>query len=145
MAEPTTFLAELPDPIPASAIVPMVEMIQIENLAAGADIAARPEWVAPQRGADLLRAGIVLKGSAAGVDAGNTAVIALADGAGNAIVSKTYDDDPAPPASGTYDNLGTLHATHRRMTGNEVLTVAVTQGATADLPAFVVVLEWAPR
>ena len=121
-----------------------VAVLAIENLAAGADIAARAQWVAPVEGCVLTRAGIVPQGASAGVDDANTAVLALADADGNAIVSKTYNTAAQPPAASAYGSLGTPDATHAVLTANEVVTLAVTQGATADLPAFLLVLEWTP-
>lgn len=119
-----------------------VDMIHIEDLAAGADIAARAEWAAPAGGATITKIGIVPKGASAGIDNSNTAVVAVADAAANSIVSKTYDTATQPPAASTYADLGTL--TNATLTANEVVTVAVTQGATANLPAFLLVVEWTP-
>lgn len=118
--------------------------IPVENLAAGADIAARAVFCAPQGGAVLRKWGILPQGSKTGIDDSNTAVLALADGAGNAISSKTYNTANQPPAANVYADLGTLSDTHKVLTANEVVTLAVTQGAAADLPAFVVVIEWEP-
>ena len=70
--------------------------------------------------------------------------VAISDAAGNTIVSKTYNATTAPPAASVYDSLGTLDSTHRVLTGNEVVRIAVTQGATANMPAFLVVFEWLP-
>ena len=117
-----------------------VDIIQIEDLAAGADIAARAEWAAPATGCVITKIGIIPKGSSAAIDNSNTAVIAVADAAANSIVSKTYNTATQPPAANVYGDLGTL--SNATLTANEVVTVAVTQGATADLPAFLLVLEW---
>ena len=117
-------------------------VIQVEDLAAGADIAARSEMTAPLSGATILKAGIVLKAASAGVDAGNATTVALKDKAGNTIVTKTYDDAPVPPAAGIYDDLGAIDATHGILTANEVVEIVITQGATADFPAFIIVVEW---
>ncbi len=121
-----------------------VTVIAIEDLAAGADIAARAEFVAPAGGCTLTKIGIVPKGNSAGIDDGNTAVVAIADAAGNSIVSKTYNTGTQPPAANTYASLGNLSATHKILTANEVVTVAVTQGATANLPGFNLIFEWIP-
>lgn len=126
----------------SSAVKGRVAIIEIENLAAGVDFAARAEFAAPAGGATITKIGIVPKGSSAGVDDANTAVIAVADGAGNSIVSKTYNTAGQPPADKVYASLGALDATNKVLTANEVVTIAVTQGATADLPAFILILEY---
>jgi hypothetical protein len=117
---------------------------EVENLAAGADIADRPIWAAPSGGAVITKVGIVPQGASAGVDNANTAVVNVEDGSGNSIVSKTYDTANQPPASGAYGDLGSLSGTHAVLTANEVLRLDVTQGATADLPGFVLLVEWLP-
>jgi hypothetical protein len=114
-----------------------VLVVAIEDLSAGADIAARTILYAPA-GTDitLVSAGIIPLGSSAGVDDGNTAVIALADGDAAAIVTKTYNTGTQPPAAGTIGDLGALSGTYKVLSAGEKLTVAVTQGATANLPAL---------
>ncbi len=119
-----------------------VSIYRVEDLAAGADIAARPVFVAPAEGAEITKIGIVPEGASAGVDNANTAVFAVADAAANAIASKTFNTATQPPASGVYGDLGSLTAANAILTANEVVTLAVTQGATADLPALLVVIEW---
>ena len=116
--------------------------IPVENLAAGADISARPVFVHP-RACTLVSAGILTEGSPAGVDDSNTAVVALKDDAGNTIVTKTYNTGTQPPSS-DYEDLGTLDETHKVLTAAEHVTLDVTQGATADLPAFSLVLRFIP-
>lgn len=113
-----------------------VMTILIEDLAAGADIAARAILYAPT-GIDitLVSADIIPLGSSAGVDDSNTAVIALADGDAHAIVSKTYNTGTQPPAAGVVGNLGSLDGTYKVLSAGEKLTVAVTQGTSANLPA----------
>lgn len=110
----------------------------VANPAAGADLAATPVGAAPLQGGTMLSADLVLHGSPAGIDDSNTSVVAIADGAGNSIVSKTYNT-ATQPASGI-NNLGSLDATHKVLTGGESVTVAVTNGAAADLPAYTIVI-----
>jgi len=114
--------------------------IAIEDLAAGADFTARPLFNPPWP-CQLVRAGILTLGAPAGVDDSNTAVIALTDGAGNSIVSKTYNTAAQPP-SGAYGSLGALDATNSLLTADELVKIAVTQGTTANLPGFFVVLDY---
>lgn len=115
----------------------------VEDLAAGADIAGRRIGAAPALGMEFSKIGIVPQATIAGVDAGNTLVIAVKDEAGNTIVTKTYNNVTTPPAAGVYDNLGTLDATHKELTANEVFKIDVTQGATADSAGIILVFEWA--
>ncbi len=118
-----------------------VSIYEMENLAAGADIAARPVFCAPAEGAEITKLGWVPQGSSAGVDNSNPAVLAITDKAANSIASVTYNTGTQPPADGVYGSLGTL-STHAVLTGNEAVLLAVTQGATADLPGGLVVIEW---
>lgn len=114
--------------------------IAVENLAAGADIAARPCFISPVASV-ISEIGILTLGASAGVDDSNTAVIAITDAAGNSIVSKTYNTANQPPDA-AYASLGTVSATHGILTAGEVVKVAVTQGTTADLPAFFLVIRY---
>jgi len=116
--------------------------IPIEDLGAGADIAARVCFANPLAG-QLVSAGILAVGSYAGVDAGNTMVVALTDGAGNSIVSKTFNNTTVPTNSGL-DDLGTLDATHKILTASETVKIAITNGATADPPGLFLVLRFRP-
>ncbi len=113
---------------------------QVEDLAAGADIASRVILAAPA-GLDLTLASahIIPQGTAAGVDDGNTAVIALSDGT-NTIVSKTYNTETAFPDDGAIADLGDLDADHKVLSAGEKLYLDVLNGATANLPRFMVQL-----
>ena len=117
-------------------------IVRVEDLAAGADIAARPVFVHP-RAVTLVSVGILTEGAPAGVDNDNTAVLALADDAANAIVTKTYNTATQPPTR-DYEDLGALDGTHKVLTAGEHVTLSVTQGATANLPAFSVILRYIP-
>lgn len=116
--------------------------ILIENLAAGADIAARACFMAPLPGCTLTNIGIIPQGSSAAIDDSNTAVIAIATAAGDAIVTKTYNTATQPPAANVHGTLGSLSSTYKVLTAHEVITIAVTQGSSADLPAFILNLEY---
>ncbi len=115
-------------------------MVDVEDLAADGDIAARPSFVHP-RAATLVSVGILTKGAPAGVDDANTAVITVKDDAGNTIVTKTYNTGTQPPTS-DYEDLGALDGTHKVLTAAEHVTLDVTQGATADLPPFSLILRY---
>ena len=86
--------------------------------------------------------GIVPHDASAGIDDSNTAVITVADATGNVIVTKTYNTGTQPPSANVYGSLGTLDVTHKVLTANEVVTVAITQGAAANLPALRMIFEW---
>ena len=118
-------------------------VIPIEDLAAGADIAARPEFVAPAGGCTLVLIGILTKGAPAGVDDSNTSVVVLKDDGANTIVSKTYNTATQPPTS-DYESLGALDATHKVLGANEHVTLAITNGASADLPGLNLVIVFEP-
>jgi hypothetical protein len=79
------------------------------------------------------------RGAPAGVDDGNTVVIAVKDDAGNTIVTKTYDAGTQPPTN-DFGDLGTI--AYASCEAEEHLTLTVTQGATANMPAFYLVIEW---
>jgi len=117
-------------------------MVHVEDLAANADIAARPVFVHP-RALTLKSIGILTEDAPAGIDDSNTCVIALKDDAGNTIVTKTYNTGTQPPSS-DYEDLGTLDETHKVLAAGEHVTLTVTQGTTADMPAFTVVLVFEP-
>jgi hypothetical protein len=109
---------------------------QVEDLAAGADIAGRVIFAAPT-GVDvtMVSAAIIPQGAAAGIDDGNKCVIALTDGT-NTIVSAEFDANPAFPAAAAVTDLGALDGTHKVLSAGEKLYLSVTDGTTANPPAF---------
>lgn len=115
----------------------------IEDLAADGDIAARAIFAGGAFGGDIQKIGIVAQGSAVGVDNSNTVTVTIADAGGNVIVTKVYSASPAFPANNVYDDLGVLNATHKLLTANEVVTLAITQNGTANIPPIQVVISYA--
>jgi len=111
----------------------------VENLAAGADIAARAIHAFGQDGWIVEARVVNSSTAAAGIDAGNTCVVALAIDAG-AVASKTYTNTVVFPGANASDNLGTITNGHAAK-GN-VLTLAVTNGATADPGPFTVEVDY---
>jgi hypothetical protein len=109
---------------------------QVEDLGAGTDIADRVIFEAPS-GIDvtLVSAKIIPQGNAAGIDDSNKCVIKLSDGT-NTIVEATYDASPAFPAAAAATSLGTLDATYKALAAGEKLYLSVTNGTTANPPAF---------
>lgn len=114
------------------------ETYWLEDLGAGDDIASRPFFVNP-KAVTVNSIVILTQGASAGVDDSNTVVIEIKDDAANSLVSKTYDTDPQPPDS-DYADLGTL--SNASLAAGEHLNLNVTQGATANMPAFGVVIEY---
>lgn len=121
-----------------------VVLYPLGAFAAGADQAATAIWQAPAAGAELVSAYITFLAAPAGVDDANTAVIQLTDGAGNNIVTATYNTASQPPAADTPTSLGELDATHKILTAREIVKLVVTQGATADIAGGYIQLEWKP-
>lgn len=115
-------------------------IIRVEDLAAGVDIANRPIFAIPTA-CTLVSAGILSEGAPAGIDAGNTCVILLEDQASNAIVTVTYDNANIFPTS-DYEDLGALDGVHKALAAEEMVWLSVTNGATANPPAFSIVLTF---
>jgi len=109
---------------------------QVEDLAAGTGISARPVFIVPPgfKG-KVVDVRIISQGTAAGIDNSNTCVVALANGS-NAIVSKTYNATVTFPASGAADSLGTPSSTYGALAAGNILRLSVTNGTTANPPAF---------
>ena len=123
---------------PAAAIPPSVLLTyKSADLAAGADIAGDILGAAPMDGA-LKSAKIVSTGAAAGIDGDNTSKVEIKVGT-TVLASKTFDAEVVWPAAGASVDL-TLAATPT-IEEDDVILLAVTNGATADLPAFVLQLE----
>ncbi len=111
----------------------------VENLAAGADIAARAIQGFDNE-AWLISARIVNQATAsAGIDNSNTCAIILATGVGT-VVTKTYNATTVFPAANSKNDLGALSNQH--IDGGDVLTLAVTNGATADPGPFLVIVDY---
>jgi hypothetical protein len=109
---------------------------QVEDLAAGVDIADRVILEAPT-GIDvtLVSANIIPQGNDAGIDDSNKCVIKLSDGT-NTIVEATYDADPTFPDAAASTSLGTLDGDYTGLAAGEKLYLSVTNGTTANPPGF---------
>lgn len=120
----------------ATGVLTYILSYQVEDLAAGADIADRVIFEAPT-GIDvtLVSANIIPQGNAAGIDDSNTCVIKLSDGT-NTIVEATYDASPGFPAAAAATSLGTLDEDYLGLAAGEKLYLSVTNGATANPPGF---------
>jgi len=114
-----------------------IAMVEVENLAVGSDISSRPIF-ASHYAATLTYIGIMTKGTPAGIDDSNTVVLTIANGAGTTIVTKTYNTATQPPTS-DFADLGTLAIT--AFTADDYLTLTLTCGTTANMPAFTIIIE----
>ncbi len=123
---------------PAHKLVKTVTHL-VEDLGAGADIAARAVHSFDQDGWIVAARVVNQATTATGIDGSNTCVVALAVTAG-AVASKTYNGSPAFPAANTADSLGTV--TNHHVPKGDVMTLAVTQGATANAGPFLVEVDY---
>lgn len=110
----------------------------VEDLAAGADLLNIPIFANP-KAVTINSIGILTQGAPVGVDDTNTSVLLIEDDASNVVVTKTYDADPQPPTS-DYEDLGAL--TNNFLNAGEHLMLSLTNGATANWPAFTIIIEW---
>jgi len=111
----------------------------VEDLGAGADIAARAVHSFDQQ-AWIVAARVCNQATVAtGIDASNTLVIALAVTAG-AVAGKTYNNTVTFPGANAQDSLGTI--TNPNCPKGDVMTLAVTQGATANAGPFLVEVDF---
>jgi len=111
----------------------------VEDLAAGADFAARAIH-AFEAAAWLVSARVVNQSTAAtGIDASNTCVVALATDAG-AVVTATFNNTNPFPTTNAKKDLGAL-SNANALTGY-VMTLAVTNGATANTGQYLVEVDY---
>lgn len=111
----------------------------VEDLAAGADIAARAIHSFDTDGWIISARVINQATAAAGIDNSNTCVITLATGAGT-VVTKTYNASVVFPAGNVEQDLGAI-SNHHAAAGT-VLTLAVTNGATANPGPFLISVDY---
>jgi hypothetical protein len=114
-------------------------MIEVVNLAAGADITLTPAYVAAQ-GMVIMSAWLLTKGTPAGIDNSNTVVITLKDKNGNVVLTKTFNMATQPPTNGSLDLSSLLDDDYTTLTAGDRLDLIVTQGTTANMPAFSIIL-----
>ena len=111
----------------------------VENLGAGADIAVRAVH-AFNSDAWILAARVVNQSiAAAGINDANTCVVQLATGAG-AVATTTFNTTVLFPSVNASFDMGALTNVHA-LPGH-VLTLAVTNGATADPSTFLVEVDY---
>lgn len=111
--------------------------LEIPNLAAGSDLTSHT-FYASFYAWTMTRIGILTHGSPTGIDDSNTVVITVVNELAQTLITKTYNLATQPPSS-AFADLGTLAVTAFNASG--YLKITVTQGTTADMPAFAIVLE----
>ena len=105
--------------------------IPVEDLSADGDITARPVFVAPFD-LKVLDVSIVSTGSASGLSTTDTAVVKLANASAE-VAGDTFKTVASFPGAGVAKSL-TLDKVN--VDKGDVLTLSVTTGTQADLPAF---------
>ena len=111
----------------------------VEDLAAGADITARAIHVF-EKDAWVVSARVVNQATAAaGIDNSNTCVVTVATGAGT-VAAKTFNASTPFPAANSTSDMGTISNHH--VSAGGAMTLAVTNGATADPGPFVVEVDF---
>ncbi len=111
----------------------------VEDLVADADIAARAIHSFQQEGWIVAVRVVNQATAASGIDNSNTCVIALAIDAGS-VVTETFDSTTTFPGTNASKDLGTVGNTHAF--AGDVLTLAVTNGTTADPGPFLVEVDY---
>ncbi len=139
LAHNTTDKAKLTKRIPTLPLSAVVSSITTPAGAAGADlVAAGAGFVTVPAGnrAFVLSVDVIAHAASAGIDAGNTCLIALTNiTTGKTVASKTFDNVVIYPAVNTVATL-TLDPDHAELKAGDVLGLTVTQGATADHNGF---------
>lgn len=115
-------------------IAPQLMSFDIAALAAGVDLAGLVLAKVPTGyKMTVLQADVISQGSSVGIDATNTAVVVLKNGA-DAMVTKTYNDVTGFPEDAAIGNLGTIAKATLAAAG--ILSLYITNGATAATPKF---------
>lgn len=87
---------------------------------------------------------LIAQGAFVGVDNSNPIVIAAYDSLQNLLVSKTYNAG-TPPTDNDANDLGTITAAYASLAANASLNLAINCGATANMPAFAVLVRYQAR
>ncbi len=111
----------------------------VEDLAANADIAARAVHAFDMNGWIVSARVVNQATAAAGIDGSNTCVVTLAIDAGT-VVTETFDATTTFPSANTEQDLGAI--TNGHASAGDVLTLAVTNGTTADPGPFLVEIDY---
>jgi len=131
-------------PEASSTVKARILVSTVENLAAGADIGdgtaanARTVW-SPPVAVTITDVKVYGRAAAAGVDDANTAVVKVYNGT-STVVTKTYNTANAFPAAFTPTSLGTM--ANAAVPAGTAIKFDAVNGATADLPAFDLYIEY---
>lgn len=111
---------------------------QVEDLAAGIDITARPIFVVPTGFIATVTSAVMIPlGTSAGVDDLNNCIVGIGNGS-DSIAYIAFDVDPGFPADGVVTSLGALDVTNKVLEAGDKLTVTITNGATANPPPMII-------
>ena len=110
---------------------------KIPNLAPGSDISGLPIYGS---GYDrsFSKIGILTKGVPSNINDSNTVVLTIKNGAAQTVLTKTYNTSNQPPTN-DFEDLGTILISD--ISANDKLTIDITQGTAANMPAFSIILE----
>jgi len=111
----------------------------VENLSAGVDVAARAVHAFEAEGWIVSARVVNQATAAAGINDGNTCVVELVLD-GGAVASETFDSTTAFPGSNATHSMGDV--SNARASSGDVLTLAVTNGATANPGPFLVEVDY---
>jgi hypothetical protein len=115
---------------------------QVEDLDANTGIVDRVIFEVPERLAiKVLTAKIIPQGNAENIDDSNTCVIKLSNGA-HTLVEATYKQDPAFPNAADATSLGAIDTDHEDLAAGGKLYLSVTNGFTANPPAFMLIVTY---
>lgn len=147
-AEGNTYVGVVKDFVTANEIILRLDTEQrqiktvvhaVEDLAAGVDIADRAVHVFESEAWAVAARVVNQASAAAGIDNSNTCVV-LVKLAGGTLATKTYNAGVVFPAANTKDSLGTL--TSPKAAKGTVMTIAVTNGATANPGPFLIEVDY---
>lgn len=118
---------------------------KVENLSAGADLAAIPFFRVP-KDIEIVAVGILAEANSAGIDGSNKSKWEVKVGA-TVVATKEYDAIHSAgsgvkfPAKSGYDVIPVVAAAAKRLKG-DVLVLDITNGATADTPPATVQVQY---
>lgn len=115
--------------------------VSVADLSAGADITARAEFACPFP-LTILESKIIPIAVSSGVDGSNTVAVVLSNITGSATIASLTST--ADYAANTPLDM-TLTAANVHCAANDVLGIAVTQGANANTAGFYVQVSYRPR
>ena len=114
-------------------------MINVINLAVAEDISNLPVYVAAD-GVTITGCRLLTQGTPAGIDNSNTVVLTLTV-SGNTLLTKTYNTGTQPPTNDEEDLTSLLDSDYVALSAGDVIKLSVTQGTTANMPAFLIVFS----